>query len=332
MQLLVAPKTEGSGSSRQSSAGSSQGPFQDAFAPRAPAASHLKPDTPNGTASVNSGSFSAGKLTPPAPPKGDSTPGATISSNSPSRGDAHHSLTTTSGDGGSGESGRLTVADANVMLGLLRDGGDVQGAVEVLSNMKLAGMWPDAESYHLVMETLLCAGQVGQATDVCMEGHADGVLQHFTLPDTQAIQNAARMSGQGGMLRAVSGVVNVERCSPPVAAVVWMAWAKCIVNLKRQGFQVEDPAVVVKISEGGPAAPAASVDNVARVIFGLLTTGQGCLPGVAPVIVPNSAGECLYIMLLCDFPCSLHLGPIFTPFWFFFLIFASLLRSYCASL
>ena len=66
----------------------------------------------------------------------------------------------------------------------------------VLSKIKLAGISPDAETYRLVISTLVDAGEGLQAVEVCREGHAVGVLRY--LPMEESAGSTAGAAGGSG--------------------------------------------------------------------------------------------------------------------------------------
>lgn len=212
----------------------------------------------------------------------------------------------------------LSLSSTNAMLASMHSVGDAAGCLEVLANMKLAGICPDEESYRLVISTLVGAGEGLQAVEVCREGHAAGVLRY--LPMEESVESTA----------GAARVVNLRGCSIEVAATVLMTWLSDVKS-GRFAFKAPEPRGMksafeqenkhglnsnsgfVKIVFGPPlneeeiwtsaAAGGASASGSASPVnwravcdelHKMLTTGRTAVQayvGRVPIVIPPQAGK-----------------------------------------
>lgn len=173
----------------------------------------------------------------------------------------------------------------------------------MLSNMKLAGIAPDAASFHCVIEALLEAENTGGAVEVCKEGHCDGVMKHYTPPtaSTHAAETLIR-----NPTKPDSGVVDLTGCpTARVAAVVCVAWIESLVQQYRDHgeLSIDEHSKIHIIMgdrgqgegedgccEGGEGAYRSIDSNlsnseyVCRGVVDLLSSGQGPFSALSSVL------------------------------------------------
>ena len=188
---------------------------------------------------------------------------------------------------------KLNLADANALLISLREVGDWKSCLEVLSNMKLAGIGPDAASYHTVIAALARGGEGWRAVEACLEGHDLGALRHFSLPQAAPTPGAHE---------SLSSVVDVAGCCVEVGVAVWQAWAARLRALQQHtGAMLEAPWITITLAKEDSSAAGTDKDSVCHALVQLLTVGgHAAAAAVAlaladqpPKPLPSDAGECL---------------------------------------
>ncbi|KAI7840212.1 hypothetical protein COHA_005994 [Chlorella ohadii] len=147
----------------------------------------------------------------------------------------------------------FSLADANTLLEAMKARLDVAGGMEVLRNMKLAGLAPDEASYITLVELCVRASQPRLAVQLCAEGHEAGALHAYALPNPATQQQPGTALGNALDLRGYSLEAGAA------TLVTWLAAAQ---KMRGLGLVVRDARINIVLGPAPhPAAAATAGDQ-----------------------------------------------------------------------